>query len=75
MKEVGIVKEYNGFYGKIVNLEGKEYLLLNKEIMGENQINKLDAVSFVPENYKKNEVNENIARFVKKMMKDNKKVR
>lgn len=73
MKNIGIVKEYDGFYGKIVNLDGNEYILLNKEIMDNNDINKLDVVSFVPENYQKDDIKENMARFVKKMV--NKKVR
>lgn len=75
MKNIGVVKEYNGFYGKIENLKGDNYILLKKEIMGNDQINKLDVVSFVPENYTKDDIDEKIARFVKKLEKENIKVR
>ena len=75
MKDIGVVKEYNGFYGKIENLNGDKYILLKKEIKGNEQINKLDVVSFVPENYKKNDIDEKIARFVKKLEKSNIKIR
>ena len=66
MKKEGIVKEYNGFNGKIIDNCGKDYLLLKEEIINNEVINKLDTVTFVPEkcnlynNYKE------VARFVKK---------
>ena len=69
MQEIGKVKEYNGHYGKIVDQDGKEYLLLEDQIMNDEQINHLDDVTFVPENYHNSEVNEDIARFVKKYIK------
>ena len=67
MKNIGVVKEYNGFYGNIIDLEGKQYILMDKNIMENNEINKYDTVLFVPEEYKKND----IARFVKKIEKEN----
>lgn len=69
MKEIGKIKEYDGNYGKIINQDGKEYTLFNKEIMDDGQITEYDIVSYVPEEYKNDLVNENIARFVKKIKK------
>ncbi len=69
MKEIGKVKEYNGYYGKIIDREGKEYLLLDNQIVGNEDIQQLDAVTFVPENYNNSEVNKDIARFVRKLEK------
>ena len=69
MREKGKVREYNGHHGKIIGQDGKEYLLLEEQIMPDEEINHLDDVSFVPENYRNSEVNEDIARFVKKYIK------
>ena len=69
MKEIGKVKDYNGYYGTIVNEEGKEYILLNKELVDNEPVGIYDAVSYVPESYSNDEVEENIARFVKKIEK------
>ena len=67
MKEIGKVKEYNNYYGTIVDEKGDKYLLLKEQIMNDTEINNMDIVSFVPEEYKKNEVDQKIARFVKKI--------
>ena len=69
MKEFGKVTEYDGYYGKITNQEGKEYTLFNKEVMDNEQLDKYDVVSYVPEEYHNDLVDENIARFVKKIEK------
>lgn len=69
MKEFGKVIEYDGYYGKITNQDGKEYTLFDKEIMNNEQLDKYDIVSYVPESYSNDEVEENIARFVKKIEK------
>lgn len=71
MQEIGKVTEYNGYYGKIVGLDNREYLFLKNQIMTGEKINPLDDVSFVPENYLNGKFKENIARFIKKY---NKKV-
>lgn len=66
MKLEGIVKEYNGFNGKIVDKFGDSYLLLKEEIVDDKIINKLDVVTFVSEGYKINSIDGKIARFVRK---------
>ena len=68
MKEFGKVKEYNGYYGKITNEKGEDYLLIREQIIDEDsKLNKNDIVSFVPEEYYKDEVYEKIARLIRKM--------
>lgn len=67
MKEIGKVIEYNGNYGVIVNQDGKRYILLDKDIMDDNIIQPNDDVSYVPEKYTDEEIDENLARFVKKI--------
>lgn len=67
MKELGRVIEYNGHYGRIINQDGKEYILLDKDIMDNNIIQTNDDVSYVPEKYVDSDIDENIARFVKKI--------
>ena len=68
MKEYGKVKEYNGYYGKITNEKGEDYLLIREQIIDEDsKLNKNDIVSFVPEEYYKDEVYEKIARLIRKM--------
>jgi hypothetical protein len=71
MNEKGKVEEFNGFYGIIKSDDGKHYLLLKEEIMKEfkNSINKQDSVSFKSEIYKNSEIEQYIARFVKKRSK------
>lgn len=74
MKEFGKVKEYNGYYGKITNEKGEDYLLIREQIIDEDsKLNKNDIVSFVPEEYYKDEVYEKIARLIRKMPNKEKK--
>ena len=70
MKDFGKVKEYNGYYGKIINQDGKDFLLLDSQIMDNQNINNSDFVTFIAEKYQNSEVNEDIARFVKKYEKE-----
>ena len=69
MKNIGVVKEYNGYNGKIESLDGESYELLKKDIMSDD-LTKYDSVTFVPEDYNKIEYNTKIARFVKKLDKN-----
>ena len=66
MKIEGIVKEYNGFNGRIIDDFGRDYLLLKEEIINNEIINKLDTVTFVPEKCKIYNNYKEVARFVKK---------
>ncbi len=73
MKTYGKVEKYNGYSGSILGVDGKEYLLLEKEIV-EGQVEEKDDVSFVAEEYETPEHHEDIARFVKVLKKDDKKI-
>ena len=66
MKKIGIIKDFDGYNGKVESLDGIEYNIYKKDICYQN-INKFDSVSFVPEEYNKPEYKTNIARFVKKI--------
>ena len=59
--EKGIVNNYNGFTGKILSNDNKEYLLTDNNTKEELKTN--DQVTFIPETEK----GINIARFVKKL--------
>lgn len=72
MKTYGKVKKYNGHSGFIIGVDGKEYLLLQKEIV-EGQVEEKDDVSFVAEEYETSEYHEDIARFVKVLKNNDKK--
>ena len=66
MKQVGIVKDYNGYNGKIITNE-KDYLLMKKDIVDQlKKLNNNDVVEFVPDKYDGSEVTKDIARFVRK---------
>ncbi len=64
MKNYGKIKDYNGYTGNILGVDGKNYLLLQKEIVeGKAEVDQ--NVSFLAETYETAEEKENIARFVK----------
>ena len=69
MKENGIVKEYDGYCGIIVNELKEEYLLLKKELMEEVELKVNDMVSFVPEKVETLTKDRNVATFVKPLKK------
>ena len=69
MKDYGKVVEFDGYVGKIVDNNGKEFLLLKEELLTEEVLNKGDLVSFNPEKYEADEVQKNIARFVRVLKK------
>ena len=69
MKKMGIVQSYDGYYGVIESDNGEKYLLLKDQIVKQedfNNLNVLDNVTFVPELYSNNEIEQKVARFVKK---------
>ena len=53
MKDIGKVKEYNDYYGVIINEKGDKYLLLDKEVVEGDKIKESDLVSFVQSILKK----------------------
>ena len=65
MKKVGKIENYDGYYGTIIDDEGNKHLLLKEELIDENIANN-DEVSFVPEAYNYEDINESVARFIKK---------
>ena len=65
MKTFGKVIEYDGYTGTIKGTDGKNYLLLNKEL--EEEIKENDYVSFDIDIYKDVEITKYIARFIKKI--------
>lgn len=69
MKENGIVKEYDGYCGTIVNELKEEYLLLKKELMEEVELKVNDKVSFIPEKVETLTKDRNVATFVKPLKK------
>lgn len=66
MKDYGKVIKYNGIYGTIKGMDGKDYNLLDKNVV-DNNLKTWDYVEFEKETIKTPEVNANIARFVKKI--------
>ena len=69
MKINGIVKEYDGYCGTIINEQKQEYLLLKKEIMEDVELHVNDAVSFVGEEVPATTEDRKVARFVKLLKK------
>lgn len=69
MKTFGKVKEFDGYNGSIQAIDGKEYLLICDEIAENNVISEGDNVYFEPDLYKTPEMEEYVARFVRKLEK------
>ncbi len=65
MKTVGIITEYDGYNGKIIDNEKNIYELNKKNILDET-IKQGDIVEFDSEQYKGVEVTKRLAFFVKK---------
>lgn len=64
MKNYGKIVEYNGKYGSIIDINGIEYKLLDKNILYKD-VKKYDNVEFENEYIKTPEIDIKIARFVK----------
>ena len=69
MKKYGKVMTYNGMSGTIKGIDGKSYLLLDKNLI-DKDLNVLDNVQFESENYVTEEVDVDLARFVKVLRKE-----
>ena len=69
LKKYGKVVSYNGMNGTIKGIDGKNYLLLDKNLL-DKDLNVLDNVQFESENYVTDEVDVELARFVKVLRKE-----
>lgn len=67
MKKEGIIIDYNGFVGKIKSIEGEEYLMLRKDIIGD--VKEDDKVLFTPDLFKTIDYERQVARFIRKLEK------
>ncbi|MBQ4030770.1 MAG: hypothetical protein II625_03340 [Bacilli bacterium] len=72
MKTFGKIKDFDGYNGTIKGIDGKEYLLMKKEIIPPQELHENDKVCFEPEHFETVETEEDIARFVKKLEKKSK---
>ena len=72
MKSYGKVIEYDGYTGANLGVDGNKYLMLSTEIL-DNDIGKDDYVSFDAEVYKDVEFTKHIARFIKRVNKEDMK--
>ncbi len=68
----GKITLYNGSYGIIKGIDGKDYTLLEKDLVSKNAVLH-DNVVFEGETLVTPEVEVNMARFVKVLRKENKK--
>lgn len=69
LKKYGKVMTYNGMSGTIKGVDGKSYLLLDKNLI-DKDLNEFDNVQFESENYVTDEVDVELARFVKVLRKE-----
>ena len=69
MKSYGKIVEYDGYVGDIVGIDGKSYMFVDTDLL-DKDINRDDYVSFDAEVYRDIELTRNMARFVKKIKKD-----
>ena len=69
MKSYGKVTEYDGYTGTIVGIDGKNYLLLDVELV-DKDIKIDDYVSFDADVYEDVEFTRYVARFIKRIKKD-----
>jgi len=71
MKNYGRVVKYGGISGTIKGNDGKDYLLLDKNIVSKDvNIEPYDDVEFESDYHKTCEIEVNIARFVKVLKKN-----
>lgn len=72
MRIYGIVKDYDGYNGTIEGINGINYILNYQELVdtNRNDIKVGDYVEFEPEQYNTIETNYYIARFIKKLTKE-----
>lgn len=64
MKKIGIVKEYNGEFGKILDNKNKEYILLKEDVLLK-ELKENDLVMFKEDTIKEDDLGDlTFARFV-----------
>ena len=66
----GKIVEFDGNTGSITDINGENHLLLQHELK-DKSLKENDSVIFKAEEFKTPEINENVARFVKKLKKEN----
>jgi hypothetical protein len=71
MKNYGKIIDYNGVYGHIKGIDGIDYILLDKNLV-DGEVNVQDNVEFESEVYKTQEVEVQMAMFVKSLTKKQK---
>jgi len=69
MKQYGKVTDFNGFNGFIKGIDGKDYLIMNHELLS-NDIVLNDLVYFEPDIYESTELKQDIARFIRPIRKE-----
>lgn len=62
MKMTGKVISFDGYIGKILGLDNKEYIMLKQDVF--SNVKKDDIVMFEPEIFNDLELSKNIARFI-----------
>lgn len=68
MKNNGVVQDYNGYYGSILDNRGNVYQMLEKDII-DKDVAVNDKVQFISEVKEKEEVSIRMARFVRVLKK------
>lgn len=68
MKHEGIVQDYNGYYGSILDNSGNVYQMLEKDII-DKDVTVNDKVQFIGEVKEEEEVSISMARFVRVLKK------
>lgn len=66
----GKIVEYDGNTGNITDINGENHLLLQHELK-DKSLKENDYVMFKSEKFETPEIKENVARFVKKLNKEN----
>lgn len=69
MKIIGKIKEFDGYSGTIIDRDNNSYILIKNELI-DKDLKQGDIVTFEPEVFKTVEIEENIARFVRRATKN-----
>ena len=69
MKQYGKVTDFNGYNGYIKGIDGKDYLIMYKELL-DSDIKLNELVDFEPDIYETTEIKQYIARFIRPIQKE-----
>lgn len=69
MKQYGKVTDFNGYNGYIKGIDGKDYLIMYKELL-DSDIKLNELVYFEPDIYETTEIKQDIARFIRPIQKE-----